>query len=171
MAMAAAASTTAPPPFQPMAMSAAPPAMPPQYGAMPQAYAQPPGYVAMGALPYAGFWMRVGAYLLDVLILVIPLGILSLLPFLGIVINIVGIWLYFALQESSERQATIGKRALNIYVTDLQGRRISFGQASGRHFGKIISSFILGIGYMMAGFTEKKQALHDIMASTLVKRR
>jgi uncharacterized RDD family membrane protein YckC len=144
--------------------------MPPQYGAMPQAYAQP-GYVATGALPYAGFWMRVGAYLLDVLILVIPLGILSLLPFLGIVINIVGVWLYFALQESSERQATIGKRALNIYVTNLQGRRISFGQATGRHFGKIISGFILGIGYMMAGFTEKKQGLHDIMASTLVKRR
>ena len=145
--------------------------MPPQYGAMPQAYAQPPGYVATAALPYAGFWMRVGAYLLDVLILFIPLGILSLLPILGIVINIVGIWLYFALQESSERQATIGKRALNIYVTDLQGRRISFGQATGRHFGKIISAFILGIGYMMAGFTEKKQGLHDIMAGTLVKRR
>jgi uncharacterized RDD family membrane protein YckC len=154
-----------------MAMSAAPSAMPPQYGAMPQAYAQPPGYIATGALPYAGFWMRVGAYLLDLLILVIPLGILSLLPILGIVINIVGIWLYFALQESSERQATIGKRALNIYVTDLQGRRISFGQATGRHFGKIISGFILGIGYMMAGFTEKKQGLHDIMASTFVKRR
>ena len=144
--------------------------MPPQYGAMPQAYVQP-GYVATGALPYAGFWMRVGAYLLDVLILFIPLGILSLLPILGIVINIVGIWLYFALQESSEQQATLGKRALNIYVTDLQGRRISFGQATGRHFGKIISGFILGIGYMMAGFTEKKQGLHDIMAGTLVKRR
>ncbi len=109
--------------------------------------------------------------MLDLLILFIPLGILSLLPILGIVINIVGIWLYFALQESSEHQATLGKRALNIYVTDLQGRRISFGQATGRHFGKIISGFILGIGYMMAGFTEKKQGLHDIMASTLVKRR
>ena len=145
--------------------------MPPQYGAMPQAYVQPAGYVGPAALPYAGFWMRVGAYLLDVLILFIPLGILSLLPILGIILNIVGIWLYFALQESSERQATIGKRALNIYVTDLQGRRISFGQATGRHFGKIISSLILGIGYMMAGFTAQKQGLHDIMASTLVKRR
>ena len=145
--------------------------MPPQYGAMPQAYAQPPGYVATAALPYAGFWMRVGAYLLDVLILFIPLGILSLLPILGIVIDIVGIWLYFALQESSERQATIGKRALNIYVTDLQGRRISFGQATGRYFSKFISSLILGIGYFMAGFTEKKQGLHDMIAGTLVKRR
>lgn len=152
-------------------MSPAPPATPQQYGAVPQAYVQPAGYVGPAALPYAGFWMRVGAYLLDVLILLIPLGILSLIPILGIVINIVGIWLYFALQESSERQATIGKRALNIYVTDLQGRRISFGQATGRYFSKFISSLILGIGYFMAGFTEKKQGLHDMIAGTLVKRR
>jgi uncharacterized RDD family membrane protein YckC len=149
--------------------------MQPQYGAVPQPYVQPgyvqPGYVGTAALPYAGFWMRVGAYLLDVLILSIPLAILTFVPLIGIVANIVGVWLYFALQESSERQATIGKRALNIYVTDLQGRRISFGQATGRHFSKIISSIILGIGYMMAGFTEKKQGLHDIIASTLVKRR
>jgi len=144
--------------------------MPPQYGAMPQAY-PPPGYVATAALPYAGFWMRVGAYLLDVVILFIPLFILTLIPILGIITNIVGVWLYFALQESSAQQATLGKRALKIYVTNLQGGRISFGQATGRHFGKIISSIILGIGYMMAGFTAQKQALHDIMAGTLVKRR
>ncbi|MGC2695853.1 MAG: RDD family protein [Candidatus Angelobacter sp.] len=141
-----------------------------------------PGYIApapyagmapaaAGIHPYAGFWMRVGAYLLDVLILFVPLGILSLVPIFGIIANIVGIWLYFALQESSERQATIGKRALNIYVTDLQGRRISFGQATGRYFSKIISSLILGIGYFMVGFTEKKQGLHDMIAGTLVMRR
>jgi uncharacterized RDD family membrane protein YckC len=149
--------------------------MQPQYGAVPQPYVQPgyvqPGYVGAAALPYAGFWMRVGAYLIDVLILFIPLAILTFVPLIGIVANIVGIWLYFALQESSERQATIGKRALNIYVTDLQGRRISFGQATGRHFSKIISYLILCIGYMMAGFTEKKQGLHDMIAGTLVKRR
>ncbi|HEX4603657.1 MAG TPA: RDD family protein [Candidatus Angelobacter sp.] len=169
--MAAAVSAVAPPP-QTTAMAAAQPlAMQPQSVSTAQVYAQPVGYTAPAALPYAGFWMRVGAYLLDIVILVIPLFILSLLPLLGIVIDIVGIWLYFALQESSERQATIGKRALNIYVTDLQGRRISFGQATGRHFSKIISSIILGIGYMMAGFTEKKQALHDMIAGTLIKRR
>ena len=122
-------------------------------------------------MPYAGFWMRVGAYLLDLLILVIPLTMLAFIPILGIVLNIVGVWLYFALQESSERQATIGKRSLNIYVTDMYGRRISFGQATGRYFSKIISSLILGIGYIMAGFTEKKQGLHDMIAGTLVKRR
>jgi uncharacterized RDD family membrane protein YckC len=167
IAMAAAASATAPPLSQPMSMSVAPPAIPQQYGAIPQ----PAGYVGLATLPYAGFWMRVGAYLLDIVILAIPLTILAFIPILGIVLNIVGIWLYFALQESSERQATIGKRALNIYVTDLQGRRISFGQATGRYFSKIISGLILGIGYLMAGFTEKKQGLHDMIASTLVKRR
>jgi uncharacterized RDD family membrane protein YckC len=170
MAMSAAASAMAQPP-QSMAMSAAPPAMPPQYGATAQSYAPPPGYVATGTLPYAGFWMRVGAHLLDILILIIPMTLLSFVPLINIVAAFVGPWLYFALQESSERQATLGKMALKIYVTDLQGRRISFGQATGRHFGKIISAIILCIGYMMAGFTAQKQALHDIMAGTLVKRR
>lgn len=146
--------------------------MPPQYGAVSPGYVQPAaGYVQSAALPYAGFWMRVGAYFVDLVVLFIPLFILTLIPILGIITNIVGIWLYFALQESSERQATIGKRALNIYVTDLQGQRLSFGQATGRHFGKILSALVLGIGYMMAGFTEKKQALHDMLAGTLVRRR
>lgn len=159
---------------QPLAMAAAasagPPAPPQQYGAVTPAYASSPGYVPSAALPYAGFWMRVGAYLIDVLVLFVPILILAFLPFIGIVLNIVGIWLYFALQESSERQATIGKRAMNIYVTDLQGRRLSFGQATGRHFSKIISS-ILAIGYIMVAFTEKKQGLHDMIAGTLVVRK
>jgi uncharacterized RDD family membrane protein YckC len=83
---------------------------------------------------------------------------------LGTVIN----WLYFTILESSPKQATLGKMALGIVVTDLNGNRISFGRANGRYWSKIISSMILLIGYMMAGFTEKKQALHDIMAGTLV---
>ena len=149
--------------------------MPQQYGAAPPGYVPQAPYPAMATMPgvqvYAGFWMRVGAHLLDVLILIIPLGMLSLVPGINFVAGIVGPWLYFALQESSERQATLGKMALKIYVTDLQGRRISFGQATGRHFGKIISAIILCIGYMMAGFTAQKQGLHDIMAGTLVKRR
>ena len=166
----------APPPPQPSAMSSAPPSgSPQQYGAVPPGYMQTAPYTGTapvaGVTPYAGFWMRVGAYVLDILILLIPLGLLSLIPILGVVGNIVGLWLYFALQESSERQATIGKRALNIYVTDQQGRRISFGQATGRHFAKFLSGFILCIGYMMAGFTQKKQALHDMIAGTLVMRR
>jgi uncharacterized RDD family membrane protein YckC len=70
--------------------------------------------------------------------------------------------------ESSPFQATIGKVAVGIYVADLQGQRISFGRATGRFFGKILSGAILLIGYLMAGFTEKKQALHDTMAGCLV---
>ncbi len=80
-------------------------------------------------------------------------------------------WLYYSLLESSAWQATLGKKALGLEVTDLDGNRISFGRATGRFFAKIISSIILGIGYLMAGFTEKKQALHDILAGTLVIRK
>ncbi len=77
-------------------------------------------------------------------------------------------WLYYALYESSSRQATIGKMALGLKVTDLNGRRISFARASGRYWGKVLSALLLFIGFIMAGFTKKKQALHDIMAGTLV---
>jgi len=77
-------------------------------------------------------------------------------------------WLYFALMESSAKQATLGKMALGIKVVDLNGSRISFGKATGRYFGKIISALILYIGFMMAGWTVRKQALHDIMAGCLV---
>ena len=77
-------------------------------------------------------------------------------------------WLYSALQESSEAQATLGKRAMGIIVVDMAGDRISFGRATGRHFSKIPSGMICLIGYFMQPFTEKKQALHDIMAGTLV---
>jgi uncharacterized RDD family membrane protein YckC len=90
--------------------------------------------------------------------------ILVLLP-----LTIVATWLYFALMESSAHQGTLGKIALGLFVTDLQGRRISFGRASGRFFAKIITGLIpFFIGYIMAGFTEKRQALHDMIAGCLV---
>jgi uncharacterized RDD family membrane protein YckC len=77
-------------------------------------------------------------------------------------------WLYCALQESSAAQATLGKRAVGLSVTDLSGGRISFGRATGRHFGKWLSFILVGAGYLMQPFTAKKQALHDILAGTLV---
>lgn len=87
-------------------------------------------------------------------------------------ISVIGQWLYFAYLESGEKQATWGKQALNIYVTDLAGNQVSFGRASGRFFAKMISGLIpFGIGYIMAGFTERKQALHDMIASTLALRK
>jgi uncharacterized RDD family membrane protein YckC len=80
-------------------------------------------------------------------------------------------WLYHAYLESGEKQATWGKQVLGLYVTDVAGQRISFGRASGRFFAKIVTGLIpLGIGYIMAGFTERKQALHDMIASCLVLR-
>jgi uncharacterized RDD family membrane protein YckC len=79
-------------------------------------------------------------------------------------------WIYYASLESSAWQATLGKKILGLKVTDLAGNRISFARASGRFFGKIVSGMILGIGFLMAGFTERKQALHDILAGCLVLR-
>jgi uncharacterized RDD family membrane protein YckC len=88
-----------------------------------------------------------------------------------ILAGILGGWLYYAYCESSEWQATPGKKVLNVIVTDLNGNRVSFGRASGRFFAKMVSGLIpFGIGYIMAGFTEKKQALHDMIASCLVLR-
>lgn len=77
-------------------------------------------------------------------------------------------WLYFSLMESSAKQATLGKMVLSLKVTDLNGQRLTFGRATGRYFSKIISALIMYVGFIMAGFTEKKQALHDMIAGTLV---
>lgn len=132
---------------------------------------------------FAGFWIRFAALLIDSIILVIVsiligfvlglfLGILGAQPEQAAVAgNIVGVliaWLYFALQESSPKQATIGKQAMGISVSDLNGNRITFARATGRYFAKILSGLTLLIGYIMAAFTEKRQALHDMIAGTVV---
>lgn len=96
------------------------------------------------------------------------IGLLVGVYLFAVVVMMVAQWLYFALMESSSRQATLGKMALGIVVTDLGGGKVSFGRATGRYFGKIVSGMIFCIGYLMAAFTEKKQALHDMMAGTLV---
>jgi uncharacterized RDD family membrane protein YckC len=98
------------------------------------------------------------------------LGLGFIAGFFGIILVVS--WLYYALSESSSWQATPGKKILSLYVTDLSGQSISFGRASGRFFAKIITGMIpLAIGYILAGFTEKKQAVHDMIASCLVLRR
>jgi uncharacterized RDD family membrane protein YckC len=97
------------------------------------------------------------------------LGLGFLFGFFGIIFVVS--WLYHALAESSSWQATPGKKLLNLKVTDMTGQPISFGRASGRFFAKMITGLIpLGIGYILAGFTEKKQALHDMIAGCLVLR-
>ena len=144
-----------------------------------------PGIRAAGLFAYAGFWRRFAAWFIDTIILMVG-GLIISFAF-GVVItrggvsgesrevpaNILGIlvgWLYHALMESSTRQATLGKMALGLMVTDLSGQRISFARATGRHFAKIVSALILFIGFIMAGFTSRKQALHDMLAGCLVIR-
>ena len=175
----------------PEAVAACPACGQPTGGVAAPAYA-----AAVPRVVYAGFWLRFVAWILDrILIGVvtrivlfpssacprcarscadIPLrktwrhwsGCLGALILVGLVLE----WLYYSLMESSAWQGTLGKKALGLRVTDLQGNRVSFGRATGRFFARIISSFTLLIGYIMAGFTEKKQALHDIIASCLVIR-
>lgn len=140
--------------------------------------------------PYGGFWIRVVAYVIDGILLYAVTFVVSLALGLGAVgtgsfgpgsaqfvtglqgaaslLALVINWLYFALMESSSRQATVGKIAMGLVVTDLYGERIGFGRATGRYFGKIVSSMILLIGFMMVGWTQRKQGLHDLMAGTLV---
>jgi uncharacterized RDD family membrane protein YckC len=144
-----------------------------------------PGPPPLPSFRYAGFWLRFWAYLIDGIILgAIPLLIAVIMAplfftggagvaMLGSVIFLFPViltegWLYYALMETSSYQATIGKRALGLKVTGMNGEAISFGKATVRYLGKILSHMILSVGYIMAAFTEKKQALHDILAGCLV---
>lgn len=94
-------------------------------------------------------------------------GIIGMI-LLAIMISIVMKWLYYALMESSKFGGTLGKMAVSIKVVDMDGNRITFGRATGRYFSRIITNLTFLIGYIIAGFTEKKQALHDLIASCLV---
>lgn len=135
---------------------------------------------------YAGFWERFAAAIIDGVI--VTTGSYAL----GYVIGTIGInqystqeevdtavafaalagfvaqWVYFAVMESSPKQATLGKMAVGVRVTDMQGRRVGFGKATGRYFAKILSTLILLIGFLMVAWTPQKQGLHDQMAGTLV---
>jgi uncharacterized RDD family membrane protein YckC len=134
---------------------------------------------------YAGFFQRFAAVFIDAILLnIVLLPLRFIIPGTGFadpnpnmgmvgvvfVINVLVIWLYEAGMISSSWQATLGKKALRIKVTDLDGRPIGFAQATGRYFAKWISGIICGIGYFMQPFTERKQALHDMIAGTLVVR-
>lgn len=136
----------------------------------------------------AGFWKRFAAIFIDSFLLTfIAFAIMFIIGFFiggmlsepemiakisnfGMLINVVVVWLYFALQESGEHQATFGKRILGIYVTGKDGSRLSFAQATVRYFSKYLSSILL-IGFIMAAFTKNKQGLHDLIADTLVVNR
>ena len=153
------------------------------YGVADSVYANP-----NAASQYAGFWIRFAGAFIDGLVLMVPRVVISVaLPALVssgmagssqnaqlvvIAVNtaigqIIG-WLYFALMLSSSKQATLGMMAVGLRITDLQGRRISFARATGRHFASLVSQITLFIGYLFILWTEKKQTLHDLMAGTLV---
>jgi uncharacterized RDD family membrane protein YckC len=118
-----------------------------------------------------GFWIRVGANLIDSVVLVLPTVALELsLGTVGSVANLFVSWLYFSVMEGSGSQGTLGKLACGLAVTDTHGRRISFGRATGRYFAKILSALTLGIGFLMVAFMPRKQGLHDVVAGTLVVR-
>jgi uncharacterized RDD family membrane protein YckC len=133
---------------------------------------------------YAGFWVRACALLIDSLILWVPLMLVAVAGMwltqdshsylarrgegLLRLIAMFGAWLYFAGMESSSRQATVGKGMFGLIVTDEAGRALSMGRASARFVSKIISAIPIYLGFMMAGFTGKKQALHDLISGTVV---
>ena len=180
------------------AAAPAPGAIPSAAPAPAAGYAQPTYPVALAGVLYGGFWIRVVALIIDAIIVrvvvhpiaaVFGIGLaaswagmgmhhgLAALPFLmfggGVMFALIAgaSWLYEALMLSSSYQATLGKMIFGMKVTDLHGNRLSFAHATGRHFAKWISSLILGIGYLMVAFTERKQGLHDMIAGTLVPRR
>jgi uncharacterized RDD family membrane protein YckC len=156
---------------------------------LPASTSMPPWMIGVR---YAGFWKRFAAALIDGVLLTVAyfvaaftLGVAysavtgggedemsdaaaNTLAYVAWVVTAILGWLYYALMEGSSKQATLGKMALGIVVTDAQGRRVSFTKATGRYFGKIISGIILYVGFIMIAFTEKKQGLHDIMADCLV---
>ncbi|MCX5984896.1 MAG: RDD family protein [Chloroflexi bacterium] len=124
---------------------------------------------------YAGFWLRFVATIIDLIIVSVVSAFIGAIIAGGdetgtvsALLNLFGDWLYCALMESSKFQGTVGKLVLGLIVTDDQYRPISFGRATWRYLGHILSTIILGIGFLMAAFTTRKQCLHDIMAGTLV---
>jgi len=141
--------------------------------------AQPVGTVPVA---YGGFWIRLVAYIIDAILISLVLGVVTSIfglrymnmddmsqidPTLNLLSLAVAL-LYFALMESSERGATVGKMAMGLRVVTSDGKRLSFMNATGRYFAKILSALIFCIGFIMIGFTERKRGLHDMIASTLV---
>jgi uncharacterized RDD family membrane protein YckC len=152
----------------------------------------PRGATAAWHRGYAGFWLRLAAAFVDGLVLIPVWFVGSLISsfaqmgahaaqtngavsfsasFLPWVIYILGAWVYYALMESSRPQGTLGKMAVGIVVTDLEGSPLSFGRASARYWAKGLSIVICYVGFLIAAFTQRKQALHDLVAGTLVLRK
>jgi uncharacterized RDD family membrane protein YckC len=153
--------------------------------------------------PYASFTRRALSRLIDLLVVLMPCGVLYLInralgypikytsifnyrrpesatmfmtdDFAGFFTIFISIKLllaypYFALLESSRWQATLGKLALGIKITDTDGKRITFGRATGRYFLKSVSASLCMLGYIIS-FSDRRQTFHDFMSQTLVLRK
>jgi uncharacterized RDD family membrane protein YckC len=127
---------------------------------------------------YAGFWRRFAAYAIDYALLFLASALMGIAAVeLGLLpdgapqlsaLALAGYLLYCALLESSRQQATLGKLALGIKVTGLRGERIGFGRAAARFVARFLSVLTLGLGYWLIVVTKRRQALHDLIAGTLV---
>ena len=117
---------------------------------------------------YAGFWLRLAAGIIDLIILAVAGFILTFIfgPFI-IILDILISWLYFVVLQSSEKRSTFGMRACGIKIHDEQLSRLSFWRLTGRYFATWVSGLILFIGFFMIGFHPRKQGLHDIIARTI----
>lgn len=149
--------------------------------------------VAGGEVIYAGFWKRVAASLIDGLIVGVIGGVLGTLVggllgmalsvslgdylsgggpfFLQIITNLISIGAtaaYYAGFHSARVQATPGKMAVGIKVVRSDGHPITLARGIGRYFATWISYLTLAIGFLMAAFTDRKRALHDMICDTLV---
>jgi len=139
-----------------------------------------------GVMSYAGFWIRFGAYVLDVLILLavnVFIGMIAGLtmsqavgvkPTGAILFQLILTGINLAIGVTYEVfmigrfGATLGKMACKIQVVTAEGQRVSYGRALGRYFAKMLSGLICAIGYIIAAFDEEKRALHDHICNTRV---
>src|SRR5688500_14676526 len=129
----------------------------------------------LASAEFGGFWIRFLAVVVDsaIVFLVMALIIAGGAAALGdemVPIAVLAAWLfaflYWPAMQASGLQATLGKALLGMRVTGYQGSRISFLRSLGRELSKILSSAMFMVGYLLAAFTARKQALHDLVAST-----
>lgn len=122
---------------------------------------------------YSGISRRFIASIIDIFVIILLFMFLELITEtldenLFYILFSLTMWAYFVFQESSTLKSTVGKQAVNIVVTDLNGNRISFMQATKRFILKILSVIPFFTGFLLILFTSKKQAFHDIVAKTVV---
>ena len=122
---------------------------------------------------YASFYRRLMASIIDIFVIFLLLSFIQFISemrrdIFSYVFVILFFWIYFAYQDSSVSQGTVGKQAMNITITDHNGNRISFARATKRLAGKIMASLPFFAGFLPIFFSKKRQGIHDKIAKTLV---